>query len=148
RGRSELQSQRRYAVYELLAAKGAVRPAQCGRDAWRTRHRRHFMSDPTQALQALLQPGGLKTNMFPPTSRYYGLETTALDMPDGTTIIYVRRRFLPQPDRFALLQEHVVTQGERLDNITAQYLGDPEQFWRVCDANAAMRPDELTETIG
>ena len=24
----------------------------------------------------------------------------------------------------------------------------PRQFWRVCDANAAMRPDELTETIG
>ena len=44
--------------------------------------------------------------------------------------------------------EHMVTEGERLDNITAQYLGDPEQFWRVCDANGAMRPDELTETIG
>jgi len=27
-------------------------------------------------------------------------------------------------------------------------LGDPELFWRVCDANRAMRPDELTETIG
>ena len=41
-----------------------------------------------------------------------------------------------------------MTQGDRLDNITAQYLGDPEQFWRICDANDAMRPDELTETIG
>ena len=39
-------------------------------------------------------------------------------------------------------------QGDRLDNITAKYLGDPEQFWRLCDANAAVRPDELTETIG
>jgi hypothetical protein len=43
------------------------------------------------------------------------------------------------------LQEHVVTQGERLDNITALYLGDPEQFWRLCDANAAMQPEELEE---
>ena len=50
--------------------------------------------------------------------------------------------------RFALLQEHVVTQGERLDNIAAQYLGDPEAYWRLCDANNAMRPEELTETIG
>jgi hypothetical protein len=33
-------------------------------------------------------------------------------------------------------------------NIAAQYLGDPEQFWRICDGNRAMRPDELTETIG
>ena len=47
-----------------------------------------------------------------------------------------------------LLLEHVVTQGERLDNITAQYLDDPEQFWRVCDANRAMCPDELTEEVG
>jgi nucleoid-associated protein YgaU len=56
---------------------------------------------------------------------------------------YLRRRFLPQPERFALLQTHTVTQGERLDNLTAAYLGDPEQFWRVADANRAMRPDDL-----
>ena len=90
----------------------------------------------------------LKSQAFAPTSRYYGLETAELELPDGRKVAYVRRRFVPQPERFALLQEHVVTEGERLDNITAQYLGDPEQFWRVCDANRAMRPDELTETIG
>lgn len=84
---------------------------------------------------------------FPPTSRYYGIETTTLKE-RGRTVIYLRRRFVPQPERFDLLQEHIVTQGERLDNITANYLGDPEQFWRVCDANRALRPDELTETIG
>ena len=90
----------------------------------------------------------MTANNFPINSRYYGIETSKLEMPDGNTIIYLRRRFVPAPERFALLQEHVVTQGERLDNITAHYLGDPEQFWRVCDANGAMRPDELTETIG
>ena len=41
-----------------------------------------------------------------------------------------------------------MAEGERMDTITAQYLGDPEQFWRVCDANGAVRPDELTETVG
>jgi hypothetical protein len=71
-----------------------------------------------------------------------------METADDRTVIYLRRRFLPSPDNFALLQEHLVTQGERLDNITAKYLGDPEQFWRLCDANAAQRPDELTETIG
>ncbi len=44
-----------------------------------------------------------------------------------------------------MLHEHTVTQGDRLDNVTAHYLGDPEQFWRVCDANNAMRPAELEE---
>jgi hypothetical protein len=106
------------------------------------------MTDPIQALQALLQPGGLQAGLFQPTSRYYGLDTAKLETPSARTIIYLRRRFCPAPERYALLQEHFVAQGDRLDNVTAHYLGDPEQFWRVCDANAAMRPDELTETIG
>jgi len=86
--------------------------------------------------------------LFPPTSRYFSVETTTLEERDGKVIVYLKRRFVPQPEGFALLQEHVVKQGERLDNVTAQYLDDPEQFWRVCDANRAMRPDELTEMIG
>jgi hypothetical protein len=86
--------------------------------------------------------------MFSITSRYYNLEQLKFEMADGRKIVYVRRRFIPAADRFALLQEHSVAEGERLDNITALYLGDPEQFWRLCDANNAMRPEELTETIG
>ena len=85
---------------------------------------------------------------FPATSRYYAVETATLETAEGKTVRYLRRRFVPSPDRFTLLQEHLVTQNDRLDNITARYLGDPEQFWRVCDANGAMRPDALTETIG
>ena len=85
---------------------------------------------------------------FPPTSRYYGIETATLGTADGNTYRYLRRRFVPQPERFTTLQEHVVIKGERIDNITARYFGDPLQFWRVCDANRAMRPEELTETIG
>jgi hypothetical protein len=106
------------------------------------------MIDPSEALQQILQPGGLKSTLFPPTSRYYGIDTATIETADGTNVIYLRRRFCPQPERFALLMEHVVVQGDRLDNITAKYMGDPEQFWRICDANAAIRPEELTETIG
>jgi hypothetical protein len=82
---------------------------------------------------------------FPITSRYYSIETMTLETPDGKTIAYLRRRFVPSPGRFSLLQEHTVTQGERLDNITAQYLGDPLQFWRLADANNAMHPEGLEE---
>ena len=102
----------------------------------------------TGPLQALLQAGGLKTTLFPPTSRYHGIDTATLEASDGRTIVYLRRRFVPPPERFTLLQEHTVTEGDRLDNLAAHYLGDPEQFWRLCDANAAMRPEELTATIG
>ena len=90
----------------------------------------------------------IPSTYFPFTSRYYAVETTTLDTADGRTIRYLRRRFVPPPERFALLEEHPVTQGERLDNITARYLADPEQFWRICDANPVLRPDELTARIG
>lgn len=85
---------------------------------------------------------------FAITSRYISIETATLETADHKTIIYLRRRFVPPSERFELLQEHTVTEGERLDNITARYLTDPEQFWRICDANAVMRPDELTEQPG
>jgi hypothetical protein len=85
---------------------------------------------------------------FPPTSRYYGIQTATIETADGKTQAYLRRRFLPPPENFTTIQEHVVVRGDRIDNITARYLGDPLQFWRVCDANRAMRPEELTEELG
>lgn len=106
------------------------------------------MTDPLAQLQALLQGGDASLNLFPPNSRYHGIPTTTMPASDGRTIAYVRRRFVPSPERFATLQEHSVAQGDRLDNLAAHYLGDPEQFWRICDANAAIRPEELTETMG
>lgn len=98
-------------------------------------------------LQAILQLG-VKTPLFPVTSRYYAIDTATLGTAEGTKVVYLRRRFIPQPEKFALLQEHAVTQGDRLDNLASQYLGDPELFWRLCDANAAIDPNELTENIG
>jgi hypothetical protein len=86
--------------------------------------------------------------MFGPNSRYYLTPTARLVREDGTEVVYLRRRFVPSPERFALLEEHVVSDGDRLDLIAHQYLGDPEQFWRICDANGAMRPEELIEETG
>ncbi len=82
--------------------------------------------------------------MFPITSRYTNIEVATFDLPDGRTVSYLRRRFLPEGSKAVVLAEHVVMQRDRLDNVTARYLGDPEQFWLVCDANNAMRPDDLT----
>jgi hypothetical protein len=85
--------------------------------------------------------------MFSATSRYVNIEIAKWTAPDGRVIPYVRRRFLP-PLTEEPFVEHEVTQGDRLDNITARYLGDPEQFWRVCDVNPDMLPDSLTATVG
>lgn len=103
------------------------------------------MSDP---LQALLAAGVLDTSPFPPNSRYHGVAIVTLEQNNQEPIAYLKRRFVPPPENFAVLQEHTVVQGDRLDNIAARYLGDPELYWRVCDANGAMRPAELTEAPG
>lgn len=86
--------------------------------------------------------------LFPANSRYQSVETNKLVLPDGTELVYLKRRFVPPPERLAPMAEHAVVEGDRIDNIAARYLGDPEQYWRVCDANRAMRPAELTEVIG
>jgi len=86
--------------------------------------------------------------MFPRTSRYYNIEIVKFVTPDQREIVYLRRRFLPRSPAGAIIAEHSVEEGDRLDNVTAKYLGDPEQFWQVCDVNDAMQPDELTAEIG
>lgn len=90
----------------------------------------------------------MTTFNFPPTSRYYGIETARLELSSTSSIVYLRRRFLPPLERFAPLTEHVVTEGERLDQIAAQELGDAEAFWRIADPNGAMRPEDLTARPG
>jgi hypothetical protein len=103
------------------------------------------MIDP---VQAFLEANALKTPLFPSTSRYYGISSAVLQRTDGTSVVYLKRRFLPQPDDLALFQQHSVSTGDRIDNLAQQYLGDAEQYWRLCDANGAMNPAELTEVVG
>jgi hypothetical protein len=86
--------------------------------------------------------------MFATTSRYASLPTATYTTPSGTQIAYVTRRFLPQQSSFTLLLLHTVTDSDRLDNVTNQYLDDPQQFWRVCDANDPLSPFDLTSTPG
>jgi len=87
-------------------------------------------------------------NPLPANSRYSTVEATQTVLPDGRNVAFLRRRFIPQPSQFATLQQHTVQQGERLDQIAAQYLGDPEMFWQIADANLAFDPADLTATPG
>lgn len=82
--------------------------------------------------------------MFTHTSRYYTLETAMFSDVNGQVHAYKRRRFLPNPADMQVMAEVTITQGDRLDIITAKALGDPEQFWRICDMNNALNPTDLT----
>ena len=104
-----------------------------------------MINDP---LKALLDAGVLNTSKFPDNSRYHSIEITTLEQSGQETVAYLKRRFVPSRERFSIIQEHTVVEGDRVDNLSAQYLGDPELYWRLCDANGVMRPDDLTETAG
>ncbi len=90
--------------------------------------------------------------MFDPKSRYVNLDQVVLQVvaDDGTArqIKYVRRRFIQPPRSLATIVDYTVTGDDRLDNITARFVGDPTQFWRICDGNDAMRPTDLTDVVG
>ncbi len=98
-----------------------------------------------EPLNAILGGAPQAPRPFAQTSRYAGLATTTLTDAGGRTIVYLRRRFVPLPARFHTVKEHTVVRGDRLDNLAALYVGDPEQFWQLCDANGAIRPEELEE---
>lgn len=89
------------------------------------------------------------TNFRDPTSRYDGLPLAELTPPEGgAPRVYITRRFIPPPDPQAVLTEHSVEGGERIDQIAFTYLGDAEASWRIADANAVLAPGELTARVG
>jgi hypothetical protein len=101
-------------------------------------------------LQALLNMGVVPSVTFPVDSRYYGSSTLTYTSADGQMVTYLSRRFVPQAGapNYSTVAQHIVLQGDRLDLIAAKYLGDPLTFWLICDANGAIRPDELTDIPG
>jgi len=85
--------------------------------------------------------------MFDHMSRYYAIETATLLLPDGRMVSYVRRRFVPPGASLPLLAEVGVAPGERIDAVSNRTLGDPLAFWRICDANDAMDPQEMLDEV-
>lgn len=96
-------------------------------------------------VEKLMQMG-MRPSLFPPNSRYAQTEI-ALHHSNGEQIKYLRRRFIPSTEEAEALQEHSIVEGDRLDNLGAQYIGDPHQFWKICDANLTLHPDDLIEKI-
>ena len=83
--------------------------------------------------------------MFDPTSRYYEIDDAVAMLPDGREIAFKRRRFVPRAADLQPIGEETVGAADRLDLVAARGLGDPEQFWRVCDANGALDPADLLQ---
>ncbi|MDJ0893068.1 MAG: hypothetical protein QNK18_17975 [Gammaproteobacteria bacterium] len=83
--------------------------------------------------------------MFFKGSRYAEVPEHGITDRQGRTLRYKRIRFVAGTQ--ARLG-HRVAAGERLDHVAYRYYRDPELFWRICDANDALWPDELTVETG
>jgi hypothetical protein len=104
------------------------------------------MADP---LQELLAAGAVPTTSFPPTSRYAGVGVDAWDPGNGNPPVpFVRRRLCPRAERFSLLYEVSVVEGDRRDVLAARHVGDAALWWRLADANGVVDPRTLTERVG
>lgn len=103
---------------------------------------------PLVELERLLGHSGTSpTTIFPPNSRYVRTEIATLKDSEGVETPYLRRRFVPAPESFGIAMEKTIQEGDRLDNVAARVIGDPEMFWMLCDANRALHPREL-EVVG
>jgi len=78
-------------------------------------------------------------------SRYATVPIATLDDRNGRIVRYLRMRVIP--DTAADLT-HVVDDSERLDHVAFNYFRDSERFWRICDANVALRPEDLVAPPG
>ena len=87
----------------------------------------------------------MSVQRFPATSRYHDVPTAELAGANGQPLVYLRRRFLPDPAALTSVGEMSVAPGDRLDRLAAAALGDPLQFWRLADGNEAPRPSALEE---
>jgi hypothetical protein len=90
----------------------------------------------------------MEGRLFDSTSRYAKIETTTATGREGRVITYVRRRFVPPAGSLPLLVEVSVREGDRIDLIAEQTLGNPEVYWRICDANPTLEPHELVDEVG
>lgn len=103
----------------------------------------------TDAVQLLIDAGAIPITPFGPESRYssapLALFQRRLDEPG---LVYVRRRFIPDPNTLTIAAGHTVSAQDRPDLLGAKYLGDALLYWRIADANAVVDPHELTDTLG
>jgi len=104
--------------------------------------------------------------MFSSSSRYSNIEDAQMELKvkrqfkrkldngegkdkETVTVNYKKRRFIPIEQNIQVTNEIFVRDGDRLDNLTAKYLGNPELFWQICDINEnVMHPLDLTDKPG
>ena len=83
--------------------------------------------------------------MFARGSRYENVPDAVHVDAKGRARPYKLLRPFPPPA--PARQVYEFADGDRLDLLANRFYGDPQQFWRICDAGRIPRPDDL-EVVG
>ena len=87
-------------------------------------------------------------DIFPPNSRYRSVPVRTRTAADGTDETFVGRRIIPAMERYRVLDRYRTSNDSRIDNIAAEVFGDPELYWRICDANGDQEPADAAKPEG
>jgi hypothetical protein len=79
-----------------------------------------------------------------PGSRYEQAPRRIVEGPGGPIACLDLRLIRTPPPRL----RHVVRDGERTDLVASRHFDDPERYWRICDAQPLLWPEELVATPG
>ncbi|MCX6223383.1 MAG: hypothetical protein NTV01_01285 [Bacteroidia bacterium] len=79
--------------------------------------------------------------MFDDKSRYKKLPPYEVNDRRGRKVTVVP---VPPAPEQSPLGRHLMKQGQRLDHLAKQYLDDPAGYWRICEINGVMLPEELS----
>lgn len=82
--------------------------------------------------------------MFHDRSRYHGLPTETVTLPDGRTVTAVKLRRLPPVTGTPL----AVRETDRLDLLARTHLDDGTAYWRIADANTELEARRLEAPPG
>ena len=82
--------------------------------------------------------------MFLRNSRYYNLDTVAVDNSRGEVVSAVKYRRLPDTQG----QPMLVRDGMQLDVESKRRYKDPTRYWHIADANTELEANKLVENAG
>jgi hypothetical protein len=75
-------------------------------------------------------------------SRYAKVPRLTYVDASGRVVTYTTTRLIPDAPPVA---GHRVVDGDRLDRIAWDQFRDAERYWRICDANDALWPDDVLQ---
>jgi hypothetical protein len=90
----------------------------------------------------------MKPSPYSANSRYFSVALRTRTAPDGTVTQFAGRRIIPAIARYRPLDRYRTEGDERIDLLAAEFYGDAEQYWRICDANGVEDPADATAPEG